>query len=216
MWLILVNYNLKTRVLVFVLLSSVFSLSFTSPEISAQNGTMESASEGIASTNDTEVANVNNGSTPILFEVASQPNGGMALNQSSFKAQIAWISNTIGGENTFSIKFLNTSSGEELESVTYDIMLFNEENHLSESHRSNQQAASQKYVFPEPGLYTLKIDNIGNTTASIDLPIQVVPEFAGAGPATAIIAGLLVLVLFMTRFKMRGSGVALGAKLKEI
>jgi hypothetical protein len=87
-------------------------------------------------------------------------------------------------------------------------MLFNEENHLSESHRSNQQMANQKYVFPEPGLYTLKIDNIGNTTARIDLPIQVVPEFAGAGPATAIIAGLLVLVLFMVRFKMRSSGLS--------
>jgi hypothetical protein len=194
---------------VFVLLS-VFLLSFTSPYSSAQNETTEPVSEGIPSTNDTELASVNNGSTPILFEVASQFEGGdMALNQSSFKAQIAWISNAIGSENTFSIKFLNTSSGEELQNVTYDIMLFNEENHLSESHRSNQQMANQKYVFPEPGLYTLKIDNIGNTTARIDLPIQVVPEFAGAGPATAIIAGLLVLVLFMVRFKMRGSGLSI-------
>jgi hypothetical protein len=203
-----VNYSTKTCVLVFVLLS-VFLLSFTSPYSSAQNETTEPVSEGIPSTNDTELASVNNGSTPILFEVASQFEGGdMALNQSSFKAQIAWISNAIGSENTFSIKFLNTSSGEELQNVTYDIMLFNEENHLSESHRSNQQMANQKYVFPEPGLYTLKIDNIGNTTARIDLPIQVVPEFAGAGPATAIIAGLLVLVLFMVRFKMRGSGLS--------
>jgi hypothetical protein len=193
---------------VFVLLS-VFLLSFTSPYSSAQNETTEPVLEGIPSTNDTELASVNNGSTPILFEVASQFEGGdMALNQSLFKAQIAWISNAIGSENTFSIKFLNTSSGEELQNVTYDIMLFNEENHLSESHRSNQQMANQKYVFPEPGLYTLKIDNIGNTTARIDLPIQVVPEFAGAGPATAIIAGLLVLVLFMVRFKMRGSGLS--------
>jgi hypothetical protein len=203
-----VNYSTKTCVLVFVLLS-VFLLSFTSPYSSAQNETTEPVSEGIPSTNDTELASVNNGSTPILFEVASQFEGGdMALNQSSFKAQIAWISNAIGSENTFSIKFLNTSSGEELQNVTYDIMLFNEENHLSASHRSNQQMANQKYVFPEPGLYTLKIDNIGNTTARIDLPIQVVPEFAGAGPATAIIAGLLVLVLFMVRFKMRGSGLS--------
>ena len=202
------NYSTKTCVLVFVLLS-VFLLSFTSPYSSAQNETTEPVSEGVPSTDDTELASVNNGSTPILFEVASQFEGGdMALNQSSFKAQIAWISNAIGSENTFSIKFLNTSSGEELQNVIYDIMLFNEENHLSESHRSNQQMANQKYVFPEPGLYTLKIDNIGNTTARIDLPIQVVPEFAGAGPATAIIAGLLVLVLFMVRFKMRGSGLS--------
>jgi hypothetical protein len=208
MWLILVKCSTKTCVLVFVLLS-LFLLSFISLDISAQNETTESVSEGIPSTNDTELANVNNGSTPILFEVASQFEGGdTAPNQSSFKAQIAWIPNAIGSENTFSIKFLNTSSGEELQNVTYDIMLFNEESHLSESHRSNQQAASQKYVFPEPGLYTLKIDNIGNTTAEINLPIQVVPEFAGAGPATAILAGLLILILLLVRFKTHRLGLS--------
>jgi hypothetical protein len=179
---------------VFVL---VFLLSFISPDVSAQNETMESVSGRIASTNNTELASAK----PILFEVVSQSEGNTALNQSSFKAQIAWISNAIGSENTFALKFLNTSSGEEIQNITYDIMLFNEGNHLSESHRSNQQAASQKYIFPEPGLYTLKIDNIGNTTAEINLPIQVVPEFAGAGPATAIIAGLLILILFLVRFK---------------
>ena len=209
MWLILVKCSTKTSVLVFVLLS-LFLLSFTSQDISAQNETTKPVSEVIPSTNDTELANVNSGSTPILFEVASQFEGGdTAPNQSSFKAQLAWIPNAIGSENTFSIKLLNTSSGEELQNVSYDIMLFNDENHLSESHRSNQHAASQKYVFPEPGLYILRIDNIGNTTSRIDLPIQVVPEFAGAGPATATIAGLLVLVLFMVRFKMRGSGLSI-------
>ena len=202
MWLILVNYTTKTCVLVFVL---VFLLSFISPDVSAQNETMESVSGGIASTNNTELASAK----PIVFEVVSQSEGNTTPNQSSFKAQIAWIPNAIGSENTFALKFLNTSSGEEIQNITYDIMLFNEGNHLSESHRSNQQAASQKYVFPESGLYTLKMDNIGNTTAEINLPIQVVPEFAGAGPATAIIAGLLVLVLFLVRFKMRGLGFSI-------
>jgi hypothetical protein len=207
MLLILLNYNSKTCVLAFVLLS-VFLLWLPPLHISAQNETMESVPEGIPSTNGTELARANNGSTPILFEVSSQSDRDMSMNQSSFKAQIAWIPNAIGSENTFSIKFLNTSSGEELHNVTYDIMLFNEENHLSESHRSNQQVASQKYVFPESGLYTLKIDNIGNTTAEINMPVQVVPEFAGAGPATVIIAGLLVLVLFLVRFKMPGLGLS--------
>jgi hypothetical protein len=205
MWLILVNYNTKTCVLAFVLLS-VFLLSLPPLHISAQNETMESVSVGIAGTNETQLTSVNNGSTPILFEVSSHSKRGTPMNQSSFKAQIAWIPNAIGSENTFSIKFLNTSSGEELQNVTYNIMLFNEENHLSESHRSNQQAASQRYVFPESGLYTLKIDNIGNTTAEINLPIQVVPEFAGAGSATAIIAGLLILILLLVRFKTHRLG----------
>lgn len=198
-----------------LLLSSIFWLSFTPPDISAQNETMGSISEGIATTNDTELASASKGSTPILFEVASQPDGDMVLNRSSFRAQIEWIPNAIGSENTFSIKFLNPSTGKELQNVTYDIMLFKEENHISESHRSNQQAASQKYIFPGPGFYTLKIDNIGNTTSRIDLPIQVVPEFAGVGPATVTIAGLLALVLFMARFKMRSSGFASGGKLEE-
>ena len=207
MWLILVNYDTKTRVLAFVLLS-VFLLSLPPLHISAQNETMEPVSKGIAGTNETQLASVNNGSTPILFEVLSHLERGTPMNQGSFKAQIAWIPNAIGSENTFSIKFLNTSSGEELQNVTYDIMLFNEENHLSESHRTNQQAASQRYVFPESGLYTLKIDNIGNTTAEINLPIQVVPEFAGGGPATAIIAGLLILILLLVRFKTHRLGLS--------
>lgn len=207
MWLVLVNYNTKTCVLAFVLLS-VFLLWLSPLHISAQNETRESVSEGIAGTNETQLASVNNGSTPILFEVSSHSERGTPMNQGPFKAQIAWTPNAIGSENAFSIKFLNTSSGEELQNVTYDIMLFNEENHLSESHRSNQQAASQRYVFPESGLYTLKIDNIGNTTAEINLPIQVVPEFAGAGPATAIIAGLLILILLLVRFKTHRLGLS--------
>jgi hypothetical protein len=82
-------------------------------------------------------------------------------------------------------------------------MLFNEGNHLSETHRSEQRASSQKYIFPEQGFYTLKIDNIGNTTASIDLPIQVVPEFADGVSTTAIVAGLLGIILFAVKLNTR-------------
>src|SRR5918995_1208957 len=76
----------------------------------------------------------------------------------------------------------------------------------SESDRSDQQAASQRYTFPEPGFYTLRIDNIGNTTASIDLPMQVIPEFSGAASATALTAGLLATILFIVRFKIGRAG----------
>ena len=151
--------------------------------------------------NDTSAAVMNNDSKPILFEVTSKSEGGNSLNQSSFKAQISWIPSAIGSENTFGIRFLNSSSGEELQNIVYDVMLFNEGNHLSESHRSNQHAASQKYVFSEPGFYTLKIDNIGNTTSSIDLPMQVVPEFSSEASAMIPVAGLLAALLLMARFK---------------
>src|ERR671919_117207 len=186
----------------FVLLI-VFLFLFITTDGFAQNETTTSAPTPLTPLiNDTSAAVMNNDSKPILFEVTSKSEGGNTLNQSSFKAQISWIPHAIGSENTFGIRFLNSSSGEELQNIVYDVMLFNEGNHLSESHRSNQHAASQKYVFSEPGFYTLKIDNIGNTTSSIDLPMQVVPEFSSEASAMILVAGLLAaLLLLMARFK---------------
>jgi hypothetical protein len=151
--------------------------------------------------NDTTAVVINNDSKPIMFEVTSKSEGVNNSNQSSFKARISWIPNAIGSENSFGIRFLNSSSGEELQGIVYDVMLFNEGNHQSESHRSNQHAANQKYVFSEPGFYTLKIDNIGNTSSSIDLPMHVVPEFSSEGSAMILIGGLLAILLLITRFK---------------
>ena len=185
----------------FVLLL-VFLFLFITTDGFAQNETTTSAPIPLTPLiNDTSAAVMNNDSKPILFEVTSKSEGGNSLNQSSFKAQISWIPSAIGSENTFGIRFLNSSSGEELQNIVYDVMLFNEGNHLSESHRSNQHAASQKYVFSEPGFYTLKIDNIGNTTSSIDLPMQVVPEFSSEASAMILVAGLLAALLLMARFK---------------
>jgi hypothetical protein len=179
----------------------VFSFMFITYNGYAQNETTRTRTPLSPLINDTSAAVMNNDSKPILFEVTSKSEGGNSLNQSSFKAQISWIPNAIGSENTFGIRFLNTSSGEELQNIVYDVMLFNEGNHLSESHRSNQHAASQKYVFSEPGFYTLKIDNIGNTTSSIDLPMQVVPEFPNDASAMILVAGLLATLLLLARFK---------------
>lgn len=179
----------------------VFLFLFITPDGFAQNETTRTPTPLTPLINDTSAAVMNNDSKPILFEVTSKSEGGNSLNQSSFKAQISWIPNAIGSENTFGIRFLNPSSGEELHNVVYDVMLFNEGNHLSESHRSNQQAASQKYVFAEPGFYTLKIDNIGNTSSSIDLPMHVVPEFSSEASAMILVGGLLAILLLISRFK---------------
>jgi hypothetical protein len=183
-----------------VLLRVFLFLSITTDGF-AQNDTTKTPTPLAPLINDTSAAVMNNGSKPILFEVTSKSEGGNSLNQSSFKAQISWIPNAIGSENTFGIRFLNSSSGEELQNVVYDVMLFNEGNHLSESHRSNQHAANQKYVFSEPGFYSLKIDNIGNTSSSIDLPMHVVPEFSSEGSAMILIGGLLAILLLIARFK---------------
>lgn len=179
----------------------VFLFLFIIPDGFAQNETTRTPTPLTPLINDTSAAVMNNDSRPILFEVTSKSEGGNSLNQSPFKAQISWIPNAIGSENTFGIRFLNSSSGEELQNIVYDVMLFNEGNHLSESHRSNQQAASQKYVFAEPGFYTLKIDNIGNTSSSIDLPMQVVPEFSSEASAMILVGGLLAILLLISRFK---------------
>jgi hypothetical protein len=191
------SLRISALILLPVLLQSCNAL-----DAGAQNETTDSLSQVLSRANETSSTGNNNGSSPILFEATSRSEGDKGLDQSSFKAQISWTPNAIGSENTFGIKFLNSSSGEELQDVMYDVMLFNEGNHLSESHRSDQQAASQRYIFPEPGFYTLRIDNIGNTTASIDLPMQVIPEFSGAASATALTAGLLATILFIVRFKI--------------
>jgi hypothetical protein len=179
----------------------VFLFLFIASNGYAQNETTGTPTPLTPLINDTSAAVMNNNSKPILFEVTSKSEGGNNLNQSTFNAQISWIPNAIGSENTFGIRFLNSSSGEELQNIVYDVMLFNEGNHLSESHRSNQHAASQKYVFSEPGFYTLKIDNIGNTSSSIDLPMQVVPEFSSEASAMILLGGLLAILLLMARFK---------------
>ena len=179
----------------------VFLFLFITSNSYAQNETTRTPTPLTPLINDTSAAVMNNDSKPILFEVTSKSEGSDSLNQSSFKAQISWIPNAIGSENTFGIRFLNSSSGEELQNVVYDVMLFNEGNHLSESHRSNQHAANQKYVFSEPGFYTLKIDNIGNTSSSIDLPMQVVPEFSSEASAMILVGGLLAVLLLIARFK---------------
>jgi hypothetical protein len=184
----------------FVLLLVFLFLLITSNGY-AQNETTRTPTPLTPLINDTSAAVTNNDSKPIMFEVTSKSQGGNSLNQSSFKAQISWIPDAIGSENTFGIRFLNSSSGEELQNVVYDVMLFNEGNHLSDSHRSNQHAASQKYVFSEPGFYTLKIDNIGNTSSSIDLPMQVVPEFSSEASAMILVGGLLAILLLIARFK---------------
>jgi hypothetical protein len=179
----------------------VFLFLFITSNGYAQNETTRTPTPLTPFRNDTSAAVMNNDSRPIFFEVTSKSESGSSSNQSSFKAQISWIPNAIGSENTFGIRFLNSSSGEELQNITYDVMLFNEGNHLSESHRSNQHAANQKYVFSEPGFYTLKIDNIGNTSSSIDLPMQVVPEFSSDASAMILVGGLLAILLLISRFK---------------
>lgn len=95
-----------------------------------------------------------------------------------FRVEINWTSADIGSENTFSLKLMD-ANGQELRDATYDVMLFKGEMHLDETHRSDQTAREQKYIFDEQGSYTLRIENISDSGANnyISIPIQVTPEF---------------------------------------
>src|ERR687895_1429778 len=104
----------------------MFLFLFITSDGYAQNQTTRTPTPLTPLINDTSAAVMNNDSKPILFEVTSKSEGGNSLNQSAFRAQISWIPNAIGSENTFGIRFLNPSSGEELHNVVYDAMLFNE------------------------------------------------------------------------------------------
>jgi hypothetical protein len=90
-------------------------------------------------TNDTISAGAKNNSQPISLQVSSSSSKGFPegnrsppINQSIFNAQIKWMPNDISKENTFNIKFINVSSRIELQDIKYDIMIFEDGNHLAE------------------------------------------------------------------------------------
>ena len=91
-----------------------------------------------------------------------------------FKVMVDWKRNNINKENTFDLTFLESKSGVHIENVIYDIMLFKDDKHITESHRSSQTAKQQKFVFTDQGSYTLRMENINKTGAGINIPIQVV------------------------------------------
>ncbi len=121
-------------------------------------------------------------------------------NDGAFKVMVDWRSNNINKENTFNLTFINSNSSEQIEDIVYDIMLFKDDQHITESHRSAQTAEQQKYVFADQGSYTLRIENINNTAASIDLPMQVIPEFPLS--IFALMIALFGTIIIATRSKL--------------
>jgi hypothetical protein len=118
----------------------------------------------------------------------------------AFQVMVEWESNNINKENTFNLTFINSNSSEQIEDIAYDIMLFKDDQHIAESHRSAQTAEQQKYVFADQGSYTLRIENINNTGASIDLPMQVIPEFPLR--IFALMIALIGTIIIATRSKL--------------
>jgi hypothetical protein len=93
-----------------------------------------------------------------------------------FKVMVDWKQANINKENTFDLTFIDSNSGVRIENIIYDIMLFKDDQHITESHRLDQTAKQQKFVFPDQGSYTLRFEKINNTGAGIDIPFQVLPN----------------------------------------
>jgi len=119
-------------------------------------------------------SNIDN-TLPNNISISSGPNALQGTSDDGvFKVMVDWARNNINKENTFDLTFLESKSGVHIENVLYDIMLFKDDKHITESHRSSQTAKQQKFVFTDQGSYTLRIENINKTGAGINIPIQVV------------------------------------------
>lgn len=145
------------------------------------------------------ISNIDN-SLPNNITVSSAPNALQGTSDDGvFKVMVDWKRNNINKENTFDLTFIESKSGVHIENIIYDIMLFKDEKHLTESHRSSQTAKQQKFVFADQGSYTLRIENINKTGAGINIPIQVIPEFPFSLLAT--MAALFSTIVIATRSK---------------
>ena len=93
-----------------------------------------------------------------------------------FKVMLELKQANVNKEKMFDLSFIDSNSGVRIENISYDIMLFKDDQHITESHRPAQTAKQQKFVVPDQGSYTLRIDKINNTGAGIDIPLQVLPN----------------------------------------
>lgn len=135
----------------------------------------------ICSLIDTSFAQSNPNISNTLLNNITVPSGLYVLQGTSdngaFKVMVDWMRNNTNEENTFDLTFIDSNSNVRIENMRYDIMLFKDDQHITESHRPAQTAKQQKFVFADQGSYILRIEKINNTEAGVDIPIQVIPEF---------------------------------------
>jgi hypothetical protein len=82
--------------------------------------------------------------------------------------------------------------------ATYNMMFFKGAKHLDETHRANQTAAEQTYIFSEQGDYVLRIDNINGAGEEdmINVPINVVSEFP-LNTVTVMMTLIFAIIIFV-------------------
>jgi len=95
--------------------------------------------------------------------------------QSTFRIQIIWTSNTIGSANAFEVHFEDPDTGEEIKDVKYDISIYREDK--LEVQRLDQVSMFQEFSFEDIGSYEIRIDDVEDLGEHAAIPIQVTPEF---------------------------------------
>ena len=108
--------------------------------------------------------------------------------------EMIWTPDDIGRDNTFSIRFIESDTGEEMEYVEYTIIVYGEDG-SQQLRRVDQTASEQRFSFKEAGAYTIRIDDIDGLGEGASFPIQVTPEFpAGTLMAIAGLVGVIAIL----------------------
>jgi hypothetical protein len=112
--------------------------------------------------------------------------------QGTFKVQIIWTSNAIGGANIFEIHFIDLDTESEIEDVKYDISIYRDDR--PQIQRLDQVSIFQEFFFEDMGSYEIRIDDIEDLGERATIPIKVTPEFGlKTILLTAAILGVVVV-----------------------
>lgn len=116
--------------------------------------------------------------------------------QGTFTVEITWTPDDIGSAHVFDIRFIEPETGEEIEDVVYDFLIYSGGDR--EVLRRDQTGGRQEFTFNNPGSYEVRINDIEDLGERVAIPIQVTPEFP-VGLLTLAAAALGVAVVVARR-----------------
>ncbi len=116
--------------------------------------------------------------------------------QGTFIVRMIWITDDIGRDNTFSIRFIEPETSTEMEDMEYNVIVY-EESGSQQLRRVDQTASEQRFSFEEPGSYTIRIDDIDGLGEGASFPIQVTPEFPAG--ILGVVAGVMGAIAILGR-----------------
>lgn len=129
----------------------------------------------------------------ISLKLSRQSNGG------SYIAEIRWIPGEPGINNSFYVSIYD-SNHKWLPSASYDFAINGDAQATKVSENGSETTRLFKYLFQRQGSYSIILGNINGSGESIQIPIQVTPEF----PTSIVIiatAGVIGFVILIGRIK---------------